>query len=51
LKIDILPKFDVIKEVQDELSRGGISVEQAVIISQLPKNRQSKFLDLDIAKQ
>jgi hypothetical protein len=51
LKIDILPKLDVIKEVQDAIVTGEISINQAVIISQLSKNRQSKFLDLDIAKQ
>jgi len=43
--------LDVIKEVQDTISRGGISVAQAVIISQIPKNRQSKFLNLVIARQ
>lgn len=43
--------LDVIKEVQDAITTGGITINQAVIISQLPKNRQSKFLDLVIAKQ
>ena len=43
--------LDVIKEVQDAITRNVISVEQAVIIGQLPKNRQGKFLDLIIARQ
>lgn len=43
--------LDVIKDVQDALYRNDISVEQAVTISQLSKNRQSKFLELVIVKQ
>jgi len=43
--------LDVIKEVQNAILTGSITVTQAVIISQLSKNRQSKFLDLVIAKQ
>jgi len=43
--------LNVIKEVQNALGTGVITINQAVIISQLPKNRQSKFLDLVIAKQ
>jgi hypothetical protein len=50
LEIDILPKLDVIKEVQDAIVTGELSINQAVIISQLSKNRQSKFLELGIAK-
>ena len=43
--------LDVIKEVQDAIGTGVITINQAVIISQLPKNRQSKFFNLVIAKQ
>lgn len=43
--------FDTIKEVQNAISRGWISVEQAVITSQLPKDRQASFLNLVIQKQ
>lgn len=43
--------LDVIKEVQNAILTGEISITQAVIISQLPKNRQGKFLELVIAKQ
>jgi len=43
--------LDVIKEVQNAIGTGVITINQAVIISQLSKNRQSKFFELVIAKQ
>lgn len=43
--------FDVIKEVQKAIFDGRISTTQAVVISQLPKNRQGKFLDILIQRQ
>ena len=43
--------LDIIKEVQNAIGTGVITINQAVIISQLPKNRQGKFLDFVIAKQ
>ena len=43
--------LEVIKEVQNAIMQGEISVEQAVIIGQLPKNRQAEFLNLIIQKQ
>jgi hypothetical protein len=43
--------LDVIKEVQNAIFEGRISVTQVVIISQLPKNREAKFLDLIIETQ
>lgn len=38
--------LDVVKEVQDAISRGEISVTQAVIIGQLLKDKQTEFLNI-----
>lgn len=43
--------LDVIKEVQNAIGRGFISIEQALIIGQLPKKGQGKFLNLIIETQ
>ena len=43
--------LDVIEEVKDAIRRGYISIEIALIIGQLPKNRQGKFLSFVIETQ
>jgi len=47
----IIQIVTLVKEVQNAILRGAISIEQALIIGQLPKNRQLKFLNLLIATQ
>ena len=47
----LLLALDVIKGVQEAILHGAITIIQAVVISQLPKNRQGMSLNLIIASQ
>lgn len=43
--------LDVVGAVQNAIRSGYVSIEIALVIGQLPKNRQSKFLELIIETQ
>ena len=43
--------LDVVRDVQNAISRGEISVTQAVIIGQLPANKQTEFLNIVLQKE